>query len=505
MNGLLLPLWPIKAIDIGGSTLMILLSVLCVRHAFRLGRTEPQSVIWTYLKWFALALLLFSVSRSVSHLIKYLLEDLERPGAWIALRPLTGSLNTVSFVIAGSITLFFRRVHAIHRRTLDDNRRIEAAHAQIVELNESLERKVLERTRALSASEEKYRRVFEGSKDLLVILNGRGRILDLNQAGAEMLGFEGAGDLLGRDLFGGFFAEPSPKQVRDALSRRETVKDLEVRLRKADGTDLLALFSATVRDTGDEVSGIEATLKDITVRRMMDARLQQAEKLASLGQLSAGVAHEINNPLGLILGYTQLILKEAGSDGQMHEDLEVIEKHTMSCKKIVEDLLQFSRSMETSKKPSSVNELLERVLRVLKSNFAKDGVEIEPVLEPDLPEVTLDAEKMEQVIMNLLINARQAIEGPGRIRVRTGRTTGSGSIFLAVSDSGSGIAPEVLPRIFDPFYTTKPTGMGTGLGLSVSYGIVQDHGGEIEVESTPGQGARFTVRLPLEERKRAKG
>lgn len=499
MSPLLLPLWPVKAVDIAGSTLMIVLSVLCVRDAFGLGRREPQSVIWTYLRWFALALLLFSVSRSVSHLIKYLLVDIGRHDDWIALRPLTGSLNTISFVIVGSITLFFRRVHTIYRRTVEDKLRIEQAHGQIVRLNEKLERMVLERTRELSASEEKYRRVFEGSKDMLVILDGRGRIQDLNRAGAEMLGHARAGELVGRNLFRDFFLEPSPEELLESLGRGDAVKDAEVRLRRGQGAELLGLFSATVRGAGgDGLSGIEATLKDVTVRRMMDSRLQQAEKLASLGQLSAGVAHEINNPLGLILGYTQLIMKEGGENNPSGEDLKVIEKHAMGCKKIVEDLLQFSRSTETSKKPLDINELLDGVLRVLRGNFAKESVEIHEALDPDLPRVTVDAEKMEQVFMNLLINARQAIEGGGAIRVETVLFPETGEIAVTVSDNGSGIPREVLPRIFDPFYTTKPTGMGTGLGLSVSYGIVQDHGGDIEVESAPGRGAVFTVRLPLE-------
>ncbi len=331
---------------------------------------------------------------------------------------------------------------------------------------------------------------------ILLLLRALGDSGD--RAGVEMLGSETAQELFGRNLFQEFFVEPSREKALAALARGEVVKDVEVRLIRPGGDELLALFSATVRDAGSgAVSGLEGTLKDITLRRMMDSRLQQAEKLASLGQLSAGVAHEINNPLGLILGYTQLILKEAGRDTQAFEDLKVIEKHTMNCKKIVEDLLQFSRSMETTKKPSDVNDLLSGVLRVLRGNFAKDGVEIEETLAPGLPEVTMDSEKMEQVFMNLLINARQAIQGGGAIRVGTHRTSGPRPVVIRVSDTGCGIAEEIMPRIFDPFYTTKPTGKGTGLGLSVSYGIVQDHGGEIEVESAPGRGAVFTVRLPL--------
>jgi two-component system, NtrC family, sensor kinase len=498
MTGTGLPSAPLTGVDIVGSTLMIALSLLCLAHAHALRRGEPQSVIWTYLQWFVLGLLLFSVSRSGSHLIKYLLVHTGREADWIALRPWTGSLNTVSFVIVGAITLFFHRVHSVYRQTVEDKQEIETAHAQIVQLNENLERLVLERTRALSASEEKYRRMFEGSKDMLVILDDQGTLLDVNHAGVDMLGYEGIEDLLGRNLIRDFLVDPSERKRLETLDPRDDIKDREVGLRKKNGEELTALLSVTVRKSKDgRPEGFEATLKDITHRRMMEAQLMQAEKLASLGQLSAGVAHEINNPLGLILGYTQLLCKETAQDTQAYEDLKVIEKHTMSCKKIVEDLLKFSRSVETTKRVSDVNEVLEGVLRVVESNFAKDGVDIVRDLASDLPEAVVDAEKLEQVFMNLLMNARQAMEGKGTIQVSTESIPEEGVLVIRVADNGCGIPEEIQPKIFDPFFTTKPTGMGTGLGLSVSYGIIQEHGGEIEMKSRPGEGTTFTVRLPL--------
>ena len=231
----------------------------------------------------------------------------------------------------------------------------------------------------------------------------------------------------------------------------------------------------------------------------MERQLLQADKLASLGQLSAGVAHEINNPLGLILGYTKLVLKETDSGSQFYEDLKIIQKHAMNCKRIVEDLLKFSRSTQTTKTPTNLNDLVMEVLAVVETKFGLDKVRIIKELTETLQPVKVDPDKVKQVFMNILMNGRQAIEGSGFITVSTACDVPNGKILVSFTDTGSGIPPEIMDKIFDPFFTTKPTGMGTGLGLAVSYGIIKDHEGEILVESTPGQGSTFTVRLPVDE------
>ena len=234
------------------------------------------------------------------------------------------------------------------------------------------------------------------------------------------------------------------------------------------------------------------------MRKVMERQLLQADKLASLGQLSAGVAHEINNPLGLILGYTELILKETHEKGQLREDLETVRKHAINCKRIMEELLKFYSTMDTTKTSADLNVLIKEVLEVVESKFELDNVRVIKKMSSELPEITADPDKIRQVFMNLLMNARQAIEGSGAITVSTSMDSTGRHILVSFDDTGCGISPDVTDKIFDPFFTTKPIGMGTGLGLSVSYGIIKDHDGDIRVESSPGNGSRFEVYLPLD-------
>jgi signal transduction histidine kinase len=221
--------------------------------------------------------------------------------------------------------------------------------------------------------------------------------------------------------------------------------------------------------------------------------------LASLGQLAAGVAHEINNPLGLILGYTQLLLREGNAAEGMADDLQTIEKQTRNCKKIVEDLLNFARKSGTYLSEVKANQALDAVIDVVRKQLELDNILIRTRYDEHLPEIAGDTEKLKQVFMNMLINARQAIGKNGEIVITTGVDPGSRSVIITFKDDGPGIAPDVLDKIFDPFFTTKPTGQGTGLGLSVSYGIIEDHAGDINVSSVLGAGTEFRIRLPIGE------
>lgn len=500
MSGLAkIPMAPIYVVDILGASLMILFSALCVGITQGLRRKDPENLLWTYLLWLSFGLLIFSVSRSGSHLVKYILLALDLDRAWVQIRPITGSLNSLSFVLVGAITLFFSQIYSTYQRMGQDKALIQKAHREILELNANLERMVEERTRELSASEEKYRRLFEGSRDMVFICDGRGRLLDINQAGAQLLGAEDRYELLGQELLGRIHPTDNQGPLLERLHERDFVMDLEVSLYKEGGEEAVGLLAATVRRGPAGIpERIEGILKDISSRRWMERQLLQADKLASLGQLSAGVAHEINNPLGLILGYTQLLLRDMDSEAPIAQDLRVIEKHAVHCKRIVEDLLKFSRSSGTTKTRQDLNGLLREVLAVVRSKFELERVQVVELLAPDLPTVTVDGDKMKQVFMNLLMNARQAISGPGTITVRTVLEKRRKRVLASFQDTGCGIPPEILHRIFDPFFTTKPVGVGTGLGLSVSYGIVRDHEGEIRVETSLGKGSTFTVELPTE-------
>ena len=225
-------------------------------------------------------------------------------------------------------------------------------------------------------------------------------------------------------------------------------------------------------------------------------QLTQADKLASVGRLAAGVAHEINNPLTGVLSYASLLRKRLDQDAAACEDLDVIVRETVRCRGIIRGLLDFARPAAPARKPMDLNEVIRRAVSVVMTQLSLNQVDLSLHLEGELPEVLADPNQIQQVVVNLLINAADAIgEGGGSIRATTRRGPGE-SLELAIEDSGRGIAAEDLPRIFEPFFTTKGN-HGTGLGLAVSWGIVEAHGGSLEVQSEPGRGTCFTLRLPL--------
>ncbi|WP_457574216.1 c-type heme family protein [Desulfolithobacter sp.] len=241
--------------------------------------------------------------------------------------------------------------------------------------------------------------------------------------------------------------------------------------------------------------------RDITEQQMVARRIRRTERLAAVGQLAAGVAHEINNPLGVILCYADILKKETG-DGQAAEDLEVIERHARTCQRIVSDLLNFARSHESSRELVHIKTIVNDVQRILSRQMQRQRISFELDLAPDIPFSSMDRERIKQVLVNLLINAIQAIGEDGTIHVAarvisSPEASDSRTLEIRVRDSGCGIGPDILPRIFDPFFTTKGVEEGTGLGLSVSYGIIEDHGGTITVESEPGQGTVFIITLPV--------
>ena len=234
-------------------------------------------------------------------------------------------------------------------------------------------------------------------------------------------------------------------------------------------------------------------------RKEMEARVLQADKLASIGRLGAGVAHEINNPLSLILGYTNMLRKESWATGQTKEDLDIVYHNARSCKKIVEDLLNFARQTKTNRLPINVNAAVEAVIKPMEETLRTGEITVIRNYDPALPPLMADEDKLKRVFMNLLLNASHAMRpGGGSLTVSTACDSKKSGITIVFSDTGCGIPEEISKKIFEPFFTTKQPGEGTGLGLSVSYGIVQEHKGEISVRSEEGKGTSFTLWFPLE-------
>jgi len=236
-------------------------------------------------------------------------------------------------------------------------------------------------------------------------------------------------------------------------------------------------------------------IDDVTDRAELEQRLVQADKLSSIGLLAAGVAHEVNTPLAVISTYAQMLAKQVAEDSQKSLILEKIAKQTFRASEIVNSLLNFSRTSTTSYGGVSLNKIVQETLSLLEHQFTKAGIQIHTDLDPDVPLVHGNGGKLQQVFLNLFLNARDAMGAGGTLEVRSW-AEGLGA-RVEVSDTGHGIAPENLHRIYDPFFTTKGAKKGTGLGLSVTYGIIQEHGGSIEVSNRRGGGATFRVELPL--------
>lgn len=230
-------------------------------------------------------------------------------------------------------------------------------------------------------------------------------------------------------------------------------------------------------------------------KKNLENQLRHADRLATIGQLAAGVAHELNEPLGNILGFAQLALKCPGLPKQAEMDIEKILKASLNAREIVKKLLIFARQMPPRKTRVNLNRLVEEGLHFFESRCAKEGIELICSLSPDLPEISADPTQLNQVIINLMINALQAMQPGGKLTIRT--TAGPERISLIVEDTGIGMDDEVMKQIFTPFFTTKEVGQGTGLGLPVVHGIVTSHGGLIKVESKPNQGSRFEIQLPI--------
>jgi signal transduction histidine kinase len=259
---------------------------------------------------------------------------------------------------------------------------------------------------------------------------------------------------------------------------------------------LLVNVGATpLRDSHAAVVGSIVIVEDISTRVQLEEQLQISEKMASIGLLAAGVAHEVNTPLTGISSFTQMLLESAPPGDPTTQVLEKIERQTFRAAKIVNGLLNLARPAQVDSGPCDVNAVVNDVLSLLEHQFRTGSIQVRKELSSHPPLVQGIEHKLQQVFLNLFLNARDAMPKGGWLTIVT-RAERDGAV-VEIADTGSGIPAEQLSRIYDPFFTTKEIGKGTGLGLSITYGIVQEHGGTITCDSQVGQGTRFSIRLPL--------
>ncbi len=377
-----------------------------------------------------------------------------------------------------------------HARTLT----IISAHAAsalanvrlIDELGEINERLLASELEAHQAKEY-LEHILDTASDLIVIADQRGRVNYVNQA-AEDLGLDPEG-LMGRPLASLF----SDRARAERLFSRPDRRNEELELTAPNGELRHMLVSTTPLTETNEVLAI---LRDITHRRGLERQLMHAEKLASVGILAAGVAHEIGNPLSAISGYAQLLGKDEVSAEERREFAGFIVSQSERIDRIIRDLLDYSRPSPYQGQTVQVNQAIEAVLNMFftSKRLANYNLDIKRDLGRNLPRVRIDRDQLQQVVLNMAMNAAQAMEEGGRLTISTGRR--EDWVKITFSDTGPGIAQGHLMLIFDPFFTTKQPGQGTGLGLSICDRIVSQAGGRIEVESALGRGTTFTVWLP---------
>ncbi len=341
-------------------------------------------------------------------------------------------------------------------------------------------------------------KILNTTQSMILVLDTAGLISYANRRCYEA-GYQ-EGELIGHRLVD--WVEASHREDFDAAlettAHGHQVENLELRVRRSDGSmGYFSISLSPMRDEQQAVNSVVVVMTDITDAALLQAKLAHSEKMATIGRLVSGVAHEVNNPLAAILGFTDLLLENPEVPGSAREDLQIILQETQRTKDIVQDLLSFARQRPVQRELVQVNSVLRQTIKLRSYDFASHGVEVVEDFEEALAAALGDSQQLQQVFLNILNNAYDAVQEAGqrgRIRIHTRRQ--AEMIEVAISDNGTGITDP--QRIFDPFYTTKQVGKGTGLGLSICYGIVRAHGGEIQCwNNETGAGSTFVVRIPV--------
>jgi len=386
--------------------------------------------------------------------------------------------------------------------------------AQLTREFNLLARNLEEARRRLLEESEHARSVIQNITDGIIGVDRTCRIRTWNRAMVERYGIPEA-EVLGRDLFEAFPALER-EGLRTELERLLTGERKEFFLRNFEhqslrrGRVIQNIRGSVLPGSAGEVDGAVLAIEDVTERVALEREMQQAEKLVALGQLAAGIAHQIGTPLNVISGSAEYLMMEWGTDRPRPRELEIIVAQTDRITTLIQQLLNFARPARLTVQAVKLNDLLREVVGLTEHQIAKERIRVRTDLQADLPAIQGDPIQLEQAFLNIVINAWHAMPAGGTLTLRTrstpapkhlrraGRAPAPPGVEVNISDTGVGIAAENLPRIFDPFFSTKGVGKGTGLGLAITRRILEDHRGTIEVSSEVGQGTTFTIWLPAE-------
>ncbi len=356
---------------------------------------------------------------------------------------------------------------------------------------------------AVQSSEARYRTIFANASDMVLLLDTNWRIISGNQRSAQILAMT-PDDLVGQPLQRWCLLQewPTIAQALQRVAQGLPQPPFTISLQRTAYELATVELNAQRLDANDQPM-IVCIGRDLTERRRLEQQLIQSDKLSALGQLVAGVAHELNNPLTSISGYAQLLLRNRTLNEEIRADLEQIRQQAERAGRIVRNLLMFAREHKPERLATQINEVIQSTLALQAYQLRVDNITVQLDLDPELPSTVADPHQLQQVLLNLITNARQAMNerGSGILTIRTRRYEAADGRYIevSISDSGIGIPAQYLDKVFNPFFTTKPVGQGTGLGLSICYGIIQEHQGQIWIESREGVGTTVFIRLPIVE------
>jgi len=385
---------------------------------------------------------------------------------------------------------------------VDTSRAVWDAAGKIVRYQGTLvdvtERREMEK--ALRRQEEFQRYLLESFPDLILVIDLNERYSFVSSRIRDLLGYRPE-ELLGKKVEAGQDYSPELLTLaRDLIAGRSLSGTCDYGARHRDGSWRTMRASASpLFDADNQVSGVIASVRDITVEKKLEQQIIQSERLAAMGQMIGGFAHELNNPLTSILGMSELLQDSESGEGS-RKQLDMLQQQTRRAVEIVQNLMYFSRPPAPGKTTIDLSELVQRTLHLHAYSLRKSNITVDFLPDPSVPPVVGDAHQLMQVFLNLILNSEQAmreVRDRGTLRIRLEKR--DKSVAIIFQDDGPGIPADILPNIFDPFYTTKRPGRGTGLGLSISKAILREHNGNVEAASGPGGGAVFTVTLPVED------